>query len=157
MSNSKLYVGNLSYLTGEEKLRETFSAYGNVSSITIIEGKGFARYAMKTSARILKEAAAIAPEERKSEEFRILIKGLSYSLSVLAARLPDEGFALFERWAAVDDRDIRRVLMANLKKQRLKAVDPERTAGLLRDLLLRTRAASTASRAMEAQANQSPR
>ena len=58
MSTNKLYVGNLSYLTGEEKLRETFSTYGNVSSITIIEGKGFGFVEMESpeAAQSAKEA-----------------------------------------------------------------------------------------------------
>ncbi len=63
MSNSKLYVGNLSYQTGEEKLREAFSAYGTVSSVTIIEGKGFGFVEMESG-----EAATAAKEALDGKE-----------------------------------------------------------------------------------------
>ncbi|MGQ9631778.1 MAG: RNA recognition motif domain-containing protein [bacterium] len=41
MKSSKLYVGNMSYGTSEERLREAFSPYGNIVSVTVVEGKGF--------------------------------------------------------------------------------------------------------------------
>jgi RNA recognition motif-containing protein len=48
MKTSKLYVGNLNYQTDEEQLRELFSQYGTVSSVNIIEGKGFGFVEMET-------------------------------------------------------------------------------------------------------------
>jgi hypothetical protein len=98
----------------------------------LLEEEKFARYAVKTADRILKDTAAVGPERRKDEEFQILSKGLSYALSVLAVHLPDEGFAMLERWASSPDQDIRRIVAANLKKKRLQDVDPKRTAQLLR-------------------------
>ncbi len=41
MAVSKLYVGNLNYRTTEEKLKELFSQYGEVSSVNILQGRGF--------------------------------------------------------------------------------------------------------------------
>ena len=41
MEGSKLYVGNLKYSVTNEQLTEVFSAYGEVKSVNIIEGKGF--------------------------------------------------------------------------------------------------------------------
>lgn len=41
MEGSKLYVGNLKYSVTNDKLKELFSAYGEVKSVNIIEGKGF--------------------------------------------------------------------------------------------------------------------
>lgn len=41
MANQRLYVGNLSYQTSEDKLKEVFGAHGNVLSVTVIQGKGF--------------------------------------------------------------------------------------------------------------------
>jgi len=96
----------------------------------LLRDESLARYALGAAERVLRDTAAIPAEERKSEEFRVLFKGLSYALSVIAAGLPREGFPLLERWAAHPDRDIRRVLAANLKKRRLARADPERTAEL---------------------------
>jgi RNA recognition motif-containing protein len=41
MEGSKLYVGNLKYSVTNDQLKELFSAYGEVKSVNIIEGKGF--------------------------------------------------------------------------------------------------------------------
>jgi RNA recognition motif-containing protein len=41
MSASKLYVGNLNYRTTEEKLKDLFSQFGEVSSVNILQGRGF--------------------------------------------------------------------------------------------------------------------
>ncbi len=39
--SKRLYVGNLTYATTEETLRAKFGVHGNVTSVTIIQGKGF--------------------------------------------------------------------------------------------------------------------
>ena len=41
MEGSKLYVGNISYNTTSDQLKEVFSAHGTVAEATVIEGKGF--------------------------------------------------------------------------------------------------------------------
>ena len=41
MAAVKLYVGNLNYRTTEEKLKDLFSQYGEVSSVNILQGRGF--------------------------------------------------------------------------------------------------------------------
>lgn len=41
MATNQLYVGNLSYQTTEDELREAFSAHGNVLSVRIMGGRGF--------------------------------------------------------------------------------------------------------------------
>jgi RNA recognition motif-containing protein len=42
MSTKSLYVGNLSYSTTEDELRDLFAQWGPVSDVRIIEGRGFA-------------------------------------------------------------------------------------------------------------------
>ncbi|MFA4925254.1 MAG: RNA-binding protein [Candidatus Aminicenantales bacterium] len=39
--SSKLYVGNLNYRTTEEKLKDLFSQFGEVTSVNILQGRGF--------------------------------------------------------------------------------------------------------------------
>lgn len=54
MEKNKLYVGNMSYSTSEEELREAFAAYGEVSSVNIVldritgKSRGFGFVEMST-------------------------------------------------------------------------------------------------------------
>ena len=49
MFSKKLYVGNLNYKTTEEKLKEAFSQFGEVTSANILQGRGFGFVEMATS------------------------------------------------------------------------------------------------------------
>lgn len=49
MSVQKLYVGNLNYRTTEERLKELFAQFGEVTSINIIQGRGFGFVEMASS------------------------------------------------------------------------------------------------------------
>jgi hypothetical protein len=62
-------------------------------------------------------------KNRKSDEFRVLKKGLSYCWSVAVAASPDDGKRAMEKWFASDDADVRAVMRENLKKERLKRMD----------------------------------
>ena len=62
-------------------------------------------------------------ENRKSEDFLALRKGLGYCWSVAVAALPDEGKRLMEKWLADTDPDVRWIMRENLKKNRLARVD----------------------------------
>ncbi len=62
-------------------------------------------------------------ENRKSEDFLALRKGLGYCWSVAVAALPDEGKRLMEKWLADTDPDVRWIMKENLKKNRLARVD----------------------------------
>ena len=41
MSAVKLYVGNLNYRTTEDSLKQLFAQYGEVTSVNILQGRGF--------------------------------------------------------------------------------------------------------------------
>lgn len=62
-------------------------------------------------------------KNRKSDEFVVLKKGLSYCWSVAAVASPEEGKRAMEKWFASDDPDVRAVMRENLKKDRLKRMD----------------------------------
>jgi RNA recognition motif-containing protein len=48
MSVQKLYVGNLNYKTTEETLKQLFAQYGEVTSVNILQGRGFGFVEMAT-------------------------------------------------------------------------------------------------------------
>ena len=64
-------------------------------------------------------------EDRRSEAFKALRKGLGYCWSVAVAALPEAGEPLMEQWLACEDRDVRWVMKQNLGKARLLRADPE--------------------------------
>lgn len=64
-------------------------------------------------------------EDRRSDEFKALRKGLGYCWSVAVCALPATGKTMMERWFASDDRDIRWIMKQNLRKKRLDRMDAE--------------------------------
>ena len=70
-----IYVGNLAYQTSEEELRETFSAFGEISSVNLIkdrfsgQSKGFAFVEMPSNAEA---DAAIKELNQKPLDGRVL-------------------------------------------------------------------------------------
>jgi len=60
----KLYVGNLNYRTTEDKLKELFSQYGEVTSVNILQGRGFGFVEMSTE-----EGAQEAKDKLNGTEF----------------------------------------------------------------------------------------
>jgi hypothetical protein len=71
--------------------------------------------------------AAAGQDERRSDEFKALRKGLGYCWSVAVAAAPQAGRpafeALVERAAQSDDRDLRWIARENLRKRRLERLD----------------------------------
>ncbi len=61
---------------------------------------------------------------RKTEEYRVLKKGLAYGWSVVVAAFPREGKPIFEKWLESSNPEVRWVMKENLKKKRLLKVDP---------------------------------
>jgi hypothetical protein len=74
-------------------------------------------------------ASVESAEERRSEEFRALRKGLGYCWSVAVSALPEAGKPRMERWLASDDADVRWIMKQNLSKKRLERMDAEWVAG----------------------------
>jgi hypothetical protein len=58
-------------------------------------------------------------EDRTSDAFRTLRKGLGYTLSVVVCAVPQEGFAFLGELAKYEDRDLHWIVKENLKKNRL--------------------------------------
>ncbi len=68
-------------------------------------------------------ASLAAAQDRKSEAFVALRKGLGYCWSVAVAASPVDGRKAMERWLASADKDVRWVMKENLKKNRLARMD----------------------------------
>jgi RNA recognition motif-containing protein len=62
--SQKLYVGNLNYKTTEDTLKELFSQYGEVTSVNILQGRGFGFVEMTAP-----ESAADAKAKLNGTEF----------------------------------------------------------------------------------------
>ena len=70
----------------------------------------------------------VASSDRHSEAFKARKKGLGYTFSVVTAALPERGFAVLAKLAASDDKDLRWIVNANLKKNRLVKRFPDEVA-----------------------------
>jgi hypothetical protein len=82
-------------------------------------------FAHRTLQVLDKITASIAEsKDRKSEGFIALRKGMGYCWSVAVAALPEAGKALMEKWLRNDDKDIRWMMRENLKKNRVRRMDP---------------------------------
>ncbi len=87
-----------------------------------------------TLQRIVLERLRNAPKlDRKTEDLRTLRRTLGYTVSVVTAALPEQGFALMRECASWNDVDITWILRENLKKKRLAkfAEDTEVLAKML--------------------------
>jgi hypothetical protein len=87
-----------------------------------------------TLQRIVLDRLRNAPKlDRKTEDVRTLRRTLGYTISVVTAALPEQGFALMRECASWNDIDITWILRENLKKKRL-AKFPEDTEVLAKML-----------------------
>jgi hypothetical protein len=62
-------------------------------------------------------------DDRRSEAFRVLRKGLAYGWSVAVAAQPPIGKPCMETWIRSQDPDLRWIMRQNLKKKRLWRMD----------------------------------
>ncbi|MFX0173604.1 MAG: hypothetical protein ACFE9L_17070 [Candidatus Hodarchaeota archaeon] len=64
--------------------------------------------------------------DRRSEDFKTLRKGLSYTLSVVICNIPEEGFQELNTLIKTKDHDLLWILKNNLKKKRLTNAFPSK-------------------------------
>ncbi len=63
--------------------------------------------------------------DRKDEDLRVLRQALAYGWSVAIVGCPTLGKPLLENWLKPEDRDLAWLARENLKKDRLKRMDPD--------------------------------
>ncbi len=68
------------------------------------------------------------------EEARVLGQALAFAPSVFAAADPDRGFAHLARWAAAPEREVKKLVIANLRKARLARRFPDRCQDLVESM-----------------------
>ncbi|MFQ5979189.1 MAG: hypothetical protein ACE5OZ_13770 [Candidatus Heimdallarchaeota archaeon] len=86
--------------------------------------ESYAQWALNLHKIILSKL--IASEERSSEEFKALRKGLAYTMSIVVQSVPVEGFSYLEELAGEQDKDITWIIKQNLKKNRLSKNYPKK-------------------------------
>ncbi len=64
-------------------------------------------------------------KNRKSDDFKVLRKGLGYCWSVAVSSNPGFGKPLFEKLLELNDKDVNWIIRENLKKKRLLKMDKE--------------------------------
>lgn len=74
--------------------------------------------ALAFHAEIVNRVLEVPEQERRGEPFRALRQGLGYTLSVVVAAAPQDGFVALWGIAAIPDADVRWILRENLKKAR---------------------------------------
>ena len=79
--------------------------------------------------------AAVKAARNRDEDFKTLCKGLSYCWSVVVAALPAQGKGAMEKWLSSPDKDVRRIMKENLKKNRLVRMDKAWVEACLAKLL----------------------
>ena len=87
---------------------------------------------VRAAVRILDAATALLASSRapRGEPGRVLGAALGYGWSVAVAADPSIALPAFERWTAVDDPDVRRVVRENLGKARFAKASPQAHARL---------------------------
>ncbi|ASA20864.1 hypothetical protein [Paenibacillus donghaensis] len=93
-----------------------------------------AMYALRLAEGIMDGILSGSTAQANPEDYRVLSKGLEYSLSVFTASAPEPGFALLRRFAATGDPRLLRIVKSNLGKTRLSKRYAAEVAELLAGL-----------------------
>ena len=88
---------------------------------TLLANRAHAENAFDILDRIM--GSILDETNRSAEDFKALRKSLGYGWSVAVAAQPLVGKDRFERWVAVQDKDIRWIVNENLRKRRLLRMD----------------------------------
>ncbi|GCE11785.1 hypothetical protein [Tengunoibacter tsumagoiensis] len=109
----------LTKLAESEKYLQQRAAVATLSEPRLLFDADSLKLALELHRIVLEKVHQVPSEDRKNEDFRVLRRGLGYTISVVTAAAPDEGFTLMRQWATWNDPDIVWILRENLKKKRL--------------------------------------
>ena len=115
-------------------LLEMRAAAAAVADPPLLQDGEIALRGLELQQSILDQVMHTPVEARKLEPFKILRKGLGYTLSVVVCAVPEAGFSLLESMVETDDRDVLWILRQNLKKKRLTRIAAAEVEALSRRL-----------------------
>lgn len=95
-------------------LLEKRAAAAAVCHPALLVKEEYARRALTMLDSIMESMCPI--EDRKSDEFKALRKGMGYCWSIAAAAHPYLGMKMMEKWFLTNDKDILWIMRSNLKK-----------------------------------------
>jgi hypothetical protein len=96
---------------------EMRAAAAAVADPGLLKNKEIAAMALTLHHRIFERVLKI--QARKTEDFRVLRKGLGYTLSLVVQAVPQEGFEFMHQLIETQDSDLLWIVKENLKKSRL--------------------------------------
>jgi hypothetical protein len=96
------------------------AAVAAVCEPRLLKDHAFAGRALQLLDRVTTDFTTMSREKRRTPGMRTLRQALGYGWSVAIAAAPEGGMALFRRWEADDDPDVRWIVKENRKKTRLR-------------------------------------
>ncbi|MBV9230788.1 MAG: hypothetical protein JOZ18_15880, partial [Chloroflexi bacterium] len=119
MADSQITLPHLMRLATEGNYLQQRAAVATIAEPSLLYATDLLSAALKFQRIVLERLRSTPTADRKNEDFRVLRRTLGYTLSVITAAAPEEGFALMRECAAWGDSDVNWILRENLKKKRL--------------------------------------
>ncbi len=104
-------------------LLERYAAAVSLCHPELLTEDAYARRALHLLDAMTTSVAAV--EDRHSDEFKTLRKGLGFCWSIAVVALPEAGKPLMEKWLSSADKDVVWIIKQNLNKSRLCRMDAE--------------------------------
>lgn len=92
----------------------------------MLGGEDEVEFCLQVADRVLAELEKLPASGRATEEYRVLKKGLEFTLSVFVAAAPEPGFRFLSRWASSENVETKKIIAGNIRKSRLAKKHPER-------------------------------
>lgn len=115
----------LSMLATSEDFLQQRASVAAVAEPRLLYNSDMAAAALQLQRTVVERIVNIPVSERKHGDFVILRRALGYTLSVVVAALPEQGFAFMRECALLSDADVTWILRENLKKKRLAKFSQE--------------------------------
>ena len=112
-------IAHLIHLVDHGNYLQQCSAITAIAEQSVLYAPETISAALRMHRTVLNNLRQAPLADRRKEEVRVLRRTLGYTLSVVTAAAPEEGFALMRECASWNDNDIHWILRENLKKKRL--------------------------------------